>query len=105
MSRTLKFSVEGQKLAKDPNCDFSGVVRGSKGFLYAEFSFDSAWHGCIVAASFWHLGREHAVLLRKHMCRIPDEVLNGFNVGVSLTGIRGDGYKIVSNRVYFEQEG
>lgn len=105
MGRMLRFLVNGQKLIKDPKCDFTGIVKGSKGFLSAEFVFDSSWHGCIVAASFWHLGNESAVLLKKRTCVIPDDALDGYKVGVSLTGIREDGYKIVSNRVYFEQEG
>lgn len=42
--RTLKFIVEAQNIKEDPNCDFSGLVKGTKGYLYAEFIFrKSTW--------------------------------------------------------------
>lgn len=41
--RTLKFIVNAQKLEKDPSCDFSGIVSGTKGYLEAEFSVSKEW--------------------------------------------------------------
>ena len=95
--RVLKFIVNGQSLQKDPNCDFSGIIRGSKGYLVAEFSFDSSWKGCTIAASFWHFGKEYAVLVQNNSCMIPDEALEGFSVGVTLRGIKR-GYSISTNK-------
>lgn len=102
--RVLKFIVNGQSLQKDPNCDFSGIIRESIGYLVAEFSFDSAWEGCTIAASFWHFGEEHAALVQNNRCMIPDEALRGFSVGVTLRGVK-KGYSISTNRVMFEQGG
>lgn len=100
--RVLKFIARGQSLQKDPNCDFSGIIRGSKGYLIAEFSFDSSWRGCMIAASFWHLGEEYAAIVKDNRCLIPNEALEGFSVGVSVTGKR-KGYLIKTNKVKFEQ--
>lgn len=102
--RILKFIAKGQVLYPDPNCDFSGIIRGSKGYLVAEFSFDDAWKGCKVAASFWHLDEEHAVIVKNNRCEIPAEALTGFSVGVILTGAR-PGYSISTNRATFAQGG
>lgn len=44
--RSLNFFAMGQNLQKDPTCDFSGLVKGSKGYLQAHFSFDAEWTGC-----------------------------------------------------------
>ena len=101
--RVLRFIVKGQSLQKDPNCDFSGIVRGSKGYLIAEFIPDASWRGCTIAASFWHFDKEYAVLVRNGKCEIPPEALHGFSVGVSLVGIK-TGYRICTNRAKFEQE-
>ena len=102
--RELKFIVNGQSLQKDPNCDFSGIIRGSKGYLVAQFSFDSSWKGCTIAASFWHFGKEYAVLVQNNRCMIPDEALEGFSVGVTLRGIK-KGYSISTNKAMFKQGG
>lgn len=102
--RVLKFIVNGQSLQKDPNCDFSGIIRESIGYLVAEFSFDSAWKDCTIAASFWHFGEEHAVLVQNNRCMIPDEALRGFSVGVTLRGVK-KGYSISTNKAIFEQGG
>lgn len=102
--RALKFIVNGQSLQKDPNCDFSGIIRGSKGYLVAEFSFDSSWKGCTIAASFWHFDKECAVLVQNNRCMIPDEALEGFSVGVTLRGVKKR-YSISTNKTVFEQGG
>lgn len=39
--RILQFKVAGQNLSKDG--DFSGIVAGTKGYLYTEYNFDSEW--------------------------------------------------------------
>ena len=41
--RTLQFKVDGQNLSKDG--DFSGLIAGTKGYLYAEYNFDGEWGG------------------------------------------------------------
>lgn len=102
--RILRFIVKGQSLQKDPNCDFSGIVRGSKGYLIAEFIPDASWRGCTIAASFWHFDKEYAVLVKNGRCEIPAGALEGFSVGVTLKG-RKQGYELTTNKVTFNQEG
>lgn len=46
--RILQFKVTGQNLSKDG--DFSGIVAGTKGYLYTEYNFDSEWDGCRTVA-------------------------------------------------------
>ncbi len=37
--RILKFIVNKQKIRPDPTCDFSGLIKGTSGYLKASFSF------------------------------------------------------------------
>ena len=48
--RILQFRINGQKLSKDG--DFSGLIAGTKGYLYAAYNFDREWDGCKKAAVF-----------------------------------------------------
>lgn len=50
--RVLKFIINGLKLTKDPQCDFSGIVPGTKGYLKAEFKFNEDWYTCKKMAVF-----------------------------------------------------
>lgn len=101
--RTLKFIVSGQKIEKDPSCDFCGLVAGTSGYLQAEFAFDFEWKGCVKAASFWRLGKEYGAILKDNRCMIPAEALTWWYFGVSVTGKRKDGYKITTNRIEVTQ--
>ena len=103
--RSLRFDVNGQKLTCAPGCDFSGLVRGTSGYLRAAFATDGAWSGCKRAAAFYTVtGKEHARPVIDGECEIPAEVLGGPVFGVRLVGMRED-YKITTNIVYIEQEG
>ena len=53
--RVLHFSVNEQNIKKSG--DFSGIVKGSKGYLKAEFSFGSEWSRRKAAASFFTEGK------------------------------------------------
>lgn len=101
-TRTLDFKVNGQMIEKVG--DFSGLVKGSKGYLKARFSFSEEWSGCKVAASFWLYGKEYAVPVRGKVCEIPEEALTGNEFKVSVTGARA-GYLISTNKIKVEQEG
>ena len=48
--RILQFQINGQKLSKDG--DFSGLIAGTKGYLYVAYNFDREWDGCRKAAVF-----------------------------------------------------
>ena len=101
--RVLEFNVNAQHICKDPNCDFTNIVAGSKNYLHAHFTFSPEWDDCIKVASFWRGGKEHARLLEDGMCDIPLEVLNGRTFGVSVIGQREE-YQIPTNRIIVRQE-
>lgn len=102
--RTLKFLVEGQNLKKDPTCDFSGIVKGSKGYLQCNFDFSIEWNRCKVVASFWDYDKEiDAAIVSHGMCRIPDSVTGLRKFKISLTGVK-DVYQITTNKVRIDQE-
>lgn len=101
--RLLKFNVDAQHIQKDPNCDFSGIVAGSKDYLRAHFTFSPEWQDCIIAASFWRGQKEYAVLLNNNECTIPAEALTGPTFRVSVLGQRGR-YSIPTNKVIVRQE-
>ena len=103
--RTLVFDVTAQKINKSPSCDFSGIVPGTQGYLKAKFHLSREWAGCTVAASFWCLGKEYAVILDNlRECTIPKEALKWKDFSVSLTGKRGD-YVIRTEKNIVKQEG
>lgn len=103
--RTLEFDVKRQRLVRSRDCDFSGLVAGTVGYLRAKFHFSPLeWFGCKKAASFWVDGKEYAVLLDKDdSCIIPAEALVGEKFYVSVLGAR-TGYKIESSKVKVKQE-
>lgn len=102
--RTLEFKIEQQLLTKDPTCDFSNIVAGSKNYLRAHFAFSDDWAGCLKAASFWRGEEEYAVLLDgSGNCMIPPEVLVGATFAVTVLGKNGK-LEIPTNRVIVRQE-
>lgn len=105
--RTLRFIVEGQLIKQDPNCDFSGLVPGTEGYLNAEFSFSPEWAGCIKVASFYSImGDEFApqVLMDGKSCKIPSKALKNRIFKIKVLGRRND-YKIQTNKVEVNQNG
>lgn len=102
--RSLNFFAMGQNLQKDPTCDFSGLVKGSKGYLQAHFSFDAEWTGCGKVAVFTRLGKEYPAKLSADTCMIPEEALSYSRLHVHVIGVR-DGFRIQTNDVELEQEG
>lgn len=103
--RVLRFDINRQLLKPSPECDFSGIVPGSAGYLHARFDCDSEWNGCKKAASFFGVdGREHAVPIIDGMCEIPSCTLNGRFFEVRVKGVRQD-FVITTNRLVVRQEG
>lgn len=104
--RTLKFVVDGQDISLDPNCDFSGLVPGTEGYLEAKFGFSSEWNGCTkVAAFFSSLGREFTPqVINGTACMIPPEALEKSIFKVQVIGKKTD-YTIRTNRVIVRQRG
>lgn len=90
--RTLKFAVNAQKITPDPNCDFSGIVPGSDGYLKSHFTFSNDWAGTVKVAEF----RTHAssepvsVPIINNECMVPADVTGGDRWYVKVIGKRGD---------------
>lgn len=104
--RTLEFNVEKQRLNKKRDCDFSGLVAGTVGYLQAKFCFsNSEWAGCSTkVARFWLGEQEHAKCLDdNNSCVIPSEVLTGSKFEVSVIGA-APGYRIETNKITVRQE-
>ena len=101
--RALCFTVDGQKLARDPACDFSGIVSNSRKYLRAKFRFSPDWKGCKKAAIFTGTGDGVPVPVIGDACEIPPEALTGKYVQVAVVGQRADGYRIPTNTIEFKQ--
>lgn len=102
--RTLKFIVEGQHLRSDPSCDFSGIVRGSKGYLQAEFSFDKEWDGFIKVAEFgkYMADKLIPVPIVAGKCMVPD-ITGGMSFRISVVGKHGD-IRLTTDKVEVRQK-
>lgn len=102
--RILEFTVTKQRLMKDRNCDFSGLVAGSVGYLHAKFHFSDEWNKCEVKiARFWLDDKEYARKLdENNSCEIPPEVLTSEKFQVSVLGAYA-GYQIGTSKVNVTQ--
>lgn len=98
--RILQFRINGQKLSKDG--DFSGLIAGTKGYLYTEYNFDSEWAGCKKAAVFLRYDKEYPVPIVNARCAVPDEITKYKRWKVYLVGVK-DGYRITTNEVEVRQ--
>ena len=103
--RILEFNVEKQQLTKKSDCDFSGLVAGSMGYLKAKFYFSKEWDRCATkVASFWERNEEHAAILdADNTCLIPHEALVSGKFYVSAIGA-SDTYRLATNRTKVVQE-
>ena len=101
--RTLKFIITAQSIQKDPDCDFTGIVAGTQGYLRAEFSVSEEWAGCRMAAVFSSLGKEYPRPVIEGECEIPKEALTWDNFGVRVVGQR-ENYRITTNEIKIKQE-
>lgn len=103
--RVLKFIVDKQIISPDPNCDFSGLVPGTNGYLKTEFIFSEEWNGCCKAAIFSVLRDEYPISLRNNSCTIPAEVLTSRKFKVAVVGVKGEDYRITTNKAEVRQNG
>ena len=104
--RILEFNVTKQRLTRKQDCDFSGLVAGSVGYLHAKFYLsENEWCDCSEKiARFWIGEQEHAAFLDQNdSCEIPPEALTGEKFGVSVMGV-APGYQIETNKIYVRQE-
>lgn len=104
--RTLKFKVSRQTIKQDPDCDFSGIVAGTSGYLQAQFEFDKDWDKTVKAAEFCRYASEDqavAAVIKNNTCMIPPEVLACSRWSVRVFGKRGD-FRIVTGKITVTQE-
>lgn len=105
--RTLKFIVDGQTIKQDPNCDFSGLVPGTEGYLKAVFTFSSEWADSVRIATFHSvMGKEYPpqILHNGTQCMIPPEALKRKTFKVGVVGKKGE-TKMTTNKVAVSQNG
>lgn len=98
--RILQFKVAGQSLSKYG--EFSGLIAGTKGYLYAAYNFDREWDGCKKAAVFSRYDKEYPVPIVNGKCAVPDEITEYKRWKVYLVGVK-DGYRITTNEVEVRQ--
>lgn len=97
--KVLDFTIVGQTIKREPRCDFSGLVTGSRGYLYARFHFSADWTGCKKVAIF----SGYPVPLVRNVCEIPAEALTETTVRVRVVG-RRPGFEISTDTVAFLQK-
>lgn len=105
--RILKFIVEDQIIKQDPNCDFSKLVPGSEGYLFAEFVFSPVWEGAVKVATFHSpMGREYPpqAIYDTNRCMIPAEALTHKKFKVGVIGKKGN-IRLTTNKVTVIQDG
>lgn len=100
--RTLKFVINGQILEKDPSCDFSNIIPGTKGYLRAEFSFSSEWNKCVKAAEFsaGPLTGIPVLIEDGNSCIIPYEICMRESFKIKIVGRGLNGYQITTNTIF-----
>lgn len=100
--RILKFNVDKQLIERDPNCDFGGLVPGTKAYLKVQFSFSQEWDGFVKIATFWSvMGREFPPQILKDgkTCIIPAEALENRHFGIRVIG-KKEKQRLVTNTEY-----
>lgn len=109
--KTLRFIIDGQIIRKDPNCDFSGLVPGSSGYLSVEFVFSKEWDNCFKVAGFYSpLGMEYPPreLGYGNSCVVPFEALKKRSFKVQVLGMKrenGEEMRLKTNKVVVNQNG
>ena len=103
--RILRFNVEKQRITNDKDCDFSGIVAKSVGYLHAKFHFSEEWDiYTIKIARFWNNGNEYSVILdSNNECEIPFEALTNEIFRVSVMGV-AQPFRIETNKTKVRQE-
>ena len=101
--RTLEFSVKSQKLRRASSSSFSNIVRGSKNFLKAIFSFSDEWASMNKVVLFSTDKCKEYVALRNNECMIPDKITESLVFKVRVIGVNGD-QKVSTTELTIRQE-
>ena len=106
MERILRFNVNGQKITKDPSCDFSGLIPGTSGYIKAEFIFSKEWDGCAKVVGFRSGNNEYdpKILQDGRFCVIDEEVLMRSMFYIYVVGKKRD-FRIKTNEILVKQDG
>lgn len=102
--RILRFNVDQQIIEADPNCDFTGLIPGTEGYLKAEFTFSQDWNGLGKIAIFSFGRNEYPVRLFNNSCVIPKEVLDRRKYYIHVTGVKPK-MKLTTNKIGVKQNG
>lgn len=105
MSKTklLHFSVDGQHMEVDSS-DTKEIIKGSRNLFWAQFNCGKDWNGCKLAAVFSRsTGDSEFIGVENLKCMIPESVLDDDRYAVQLIGVKSDGYKITTNKVWIYQ--
>lgn len=101
--RDLNFKVSGQRL--EALGDYSDLVPGTEGYLFASFEFSDEWNGCAKIASFFdRVGVEHAVCIVNNRCAIPSAVLTDRIFKIQVIG-KSASLTIPTNTLIIKQKG
>lgn len=84
--RILEFDIDKQNIRKSPTCDFSGLVAGTTGYLYATFNFSHDWIGYAKVAVFESGDAKKPVVIQMGRCEIPSEVLANESFTICIIG-------------------
>ncbi len=108
MPRTLVFNVKNQTIQKDPNCDFTGLVADTVGYLNARFTFSEDWNGFTKVVGFFANNGEKEFEPKKlgidNNCEIPDEATQYHEFEIRVFGKRG-GSVITTRPITIKQYG
>lgn len=92
--RELKFIIDKQSIAYEPDCDFSGIVQGTSNYLSASFSFSKEWNGFVKVAEFRSginaTNPIFPVAITNGKCLVPSEVTKGRSWSVRIVGKKAD---------------
>jgi hypothetical protein len=104
--RTSSFNVKGQIIERDPNCDFSGLVAGTEGYVKAKFTFSEDWNGCVKVVGFSSKGVEFepCKLSGDNICEIPEKALQYHEFSIKVYGKR-NGVRITTREANIKQYG
>ena len=104
--RVLDFIVDKQILTKDPKCDFTNIIPGSKGYLRAKFGFSEDWDDCIKVVEFSYGKTEYPPqrIDESNECEIPPGALKNPSFNIGVFG-RREGFEISTNKISIDQNG
>lgn len=101
--RTLEFDVNATALSKSSNCDFSGLIKGSKKYLVCHFTFDNTWDGARRIVEFQTKEEDKFYeLTDENACYVPDDFAAENYFKVSIHGVK-DKEQFETNKVLIRQ--